>query len=1034
MSDLLRKIGRSRLVKLPDGRKQVIDRFDVRSDAGDPATLETDVFIAFGTAHGKYTTCLLISQPDLDFSGDQRVRQDLVRVYEEIHASNETQVGLDSVSEDANGRHTLSRASIQLSSATYVEGTAGATLTANSINYALVNVSKSDNGAVRNITRTYVEVTSSVTQVGAEIVTTDENGRKNVVATFVQLASASYTDGVVGTTAAPTTANCVLSSERVDANSAVRTITRSYVQATSTLTQVGSESVTTDENNRKRVQAIFIQLTSATYTDGVVGTTAAPTTANCVLIGEQKSATSAVRTVVRNYIEATATLTQVGGETITTNENDRKSVQATFIQLASASYTAGTIGTTAAPTTANCVLSGERVEVNAAVRTVVRAYVEATSSLTQVGGETVTTDENGRKSVQATFIQLTSASYTDGVIGTTAAPTTADCILSGERVEVNSTVRSVVRSYVQVTATLTQIGAEKVTQDANGRKQVQAVYIQLTSATYTPGVVGTTAAPTTADCLLSGEQVDASSVVRTVVRSYIQATATLTQIGAETVTTDEQGRKQVQATFIQLTSATYTPGTVGTTAAPTTADCILSGERVEANAVVRSVTRSYIQATASLVQVGAERVTTDENGRKRVQAVFIQLTSATYTPGTVGTTAAPTTANCILTAEDVEANAAVRTVTRTYLEATSSEAVVGQPIRSLGEDGREEATITFIQLASATYVPGTINSDTPPSPYAALGYLARAQHEASAAIRTIRRVYVVAGLLSTSSRQMGGGVLEVTYQSVRTESTPSGLVVSRTTQDPNGLPKYTVTALQRYDGGDLTSGTVQTYGKRVNFTYPGRAKPYYYDREYFTLNPITYGGLTTVLGITRFLDVFLSPPITTAINATVDVTYSTSASPTGYGTYWAPTSWATMNAAWFQAWTGGRDTNSRVEGLVGYRAVAPTQASVACNDNISASNPTGLKIYPVVSGVTAYTPDTLVTQGGNPYVASIFGGSVRYLGFAQLTVTGGPVAPDGNTYTLDYDVEDAFVTAAGVRYYRHVRTYATIPAQDALPI
>ena len=69
---------------------------------------------------------------------------------------------------------------------------------------------------------------------------------------------------------------------------------------------------------------------------------------------------------------------------------------------------------------------------------------------------------------------------------------------------------------------------------------------------------------------MSGEQVEANAAVRTVTRAYLEATATLTQIGSETVTTDEQGRHTVKATFIQLTSASYTPGTIGTTAAPTT--------------------------------------------------------------------------------------------------------------------------------------------------------------------------------------------------------------------------------------------------------------------------------------------------------------------------------------------------------------------------------------------------------------------------------------------------------------------------------
>lgn len=81
MPELLRKQGRSRLTKLPDGRKQVVDRFEVNGGASDPATLATLVFIAYGTAHPKYTDCLLDEQLQLAGSGDQRITQELTRTY-----------------------------------------------------------------------------------------------------------------------------------------------------------------------------------------------------------------------------------------------------------------------------------------------------------------------------------------------------------------------------------------------------------------------------------------------------------------------------------------------------------------------------------------------------------------------------------------------------------------------------------------------------------------------------------------------------------------------------------------------------------------------------------------------------------------------------------------------------------------------------------------------------------------------------------------------------------------------------------------
>lgn len=210
---LLRKIGRSRLVKLPDGRKQVIDRFEVRSDAGDPANLST-VFLAWGTAHEKYTDCLLVQQPNLDFSGDQRVEQDLVRVYEELHATNETQVGLYRASLDENGRHVFDADFIQLSSATFTEGTVGTTATINSVTCALSRVSHANNGAIRNITRTYNQIPSvaaTAEAVGPIVISYPFNNvgdATHVIASqeFEQLAS-YYAPLALGTTATVTVGN-----------------------------------------------------------------------------------------------------------------------------------------------------------------------------------------------------------------------------------------------------------------------------------------------------------------------------------------------------------------------------------------------------------------------------------------------------------------------------------------------------------------------------------------------------------------------------------------------------------------------------------------------------------------------------------------------------------------------------------------------------------------------------------------------------------------------------------------------------------
>jgi hypothetical protein len=603
--------------------------------------------------------------------------------------------------------------------------------------------------------------------------------------------------------------------------------------------------------------------------------------------------------------------------------------------------------------------------------------------------------------------------------------------------EFASTAASILRIRIYETMPATgEVMAGKPTRhtDENGREIVKITSLQLSADTYVPGTVGTSTppAPYAALGVLTEVSAEDTGAVRTVTRAYIEATTTLTQIGGEEVTLDENGRKTVKATFIQLTSQAYTAGTVGTTAAPTTANCVLTGEKVEANSAVRTVMRVYIEATTTLTQIGAEEVTLDENGRKTVKATFIQLTSQAYTAGTVGTTEAPTTANCVLTGEKVEANSAVRTVVRIYIEAIATETIIGKPRRTIGQDGRETASIITVQLSSATYVPGTVGTSTPAAPYTALGVLSEASAEDTGAVRTITRTYVVAGLVASSTRLLAGGIKEVTYQSVRTESVPDGIVVTRSIQNPNGLPSYSVSALQRYDGGDLTSSTAQSYQKRVNFTYPGRAKPYYHTRDYSIADSKVQSPFTTP-GVVDFMDVHLSPPITTPITATVDVSYSTTATVPAGLTFWSPKSWAIVVATWAPAWTHLTQASAKMEGLTGYRAIAPTQTSVTTTQNYGPTNLTGFKVYPVPSGLS-YTPDTLILQGGVPRVVYMMGSTVRWPTYAVLTVSGGPPAPDGNTYVLDYDIEDAFISSTGVRYYRHIKTSAQIPSQDALPV
>lgn len=462
MSGLLDKLGRSRISKLPDGRKRIVDRFKVRSDAADPANLETLVFLAFGTAHPKYTDCVLVDQSPLDFSGPHNVEQDLVRVYEQLPAAsdnpNEVQAGGDQVSLDSNNRHVLTRTSLQLAGATLVEGTIGSTISVGSLTYALTGVSHSSNGAVRSITRRYVEATATEVQVGRDSISRDSNNRRVVDRQFIQLASAAYVEGTIGSTITVSATAHALTSESKVEDEAVRTITRRYIEATATEVQVGKDEQGTDSNGRNTIRRTFVQLASAAYVAGTIGASITVDTVVYALASVSKGGDGAVRVINRAYVQASSTVTQVGPDEKGTDENGRSTITANFVQLASASYTAPDIGSAAVT---GYVHSTEAVGGDTAVRAIRRTYVEVTGTLTEIGYPLYSRDDDDRKRISRTFVILPASAGAEPstLSGSVGVEVFDGCVCSRAVVSDHSKARAIIRKdYIQATTTPAQIG------------------------------------------------------------------------------------------------------------------------------------------------------------------------------------------------------------------------------------------------------------------------------------------------------------------------------------------------------------------------------------------------------------------------------------------------------------------------------------------------------------------------------------------------------------------------------------------------
>jgi hypothetical protein len=240
------------------------------------------------------------------------------------------------------------------------------------------------------------------------------------------------------------------------------------------------------------------------------------------------------------------------------------------------------------------------------------------------------------------------------------------------------------------------------------------------------------------------------------------------------------------------------------------------------------------------------------------------------------------------------------------------------------------------------------------------------------------------GLISENIVAKNDGTREVTDISLGTRIQPAqGIVIRDDYHIDAGYTIYTVSVIQSADGSSDPSAVNYTQHKLGSFPMPGRAKSY-----------------AKTIGYWTALDVFLSPPVEVPVDFLVTVTYQTSATLGTVGTLWAPSTWATVEASYVGI---GNYPKFSMTALRGYRSVDATPIS--------------------------HTFGSLDYNGGTMLGNTCFGGSS-----GTLTCYGGPVAPDGNTYTMHYSLELAFTETNGTKWYRKTVTSCVAPTQAALPV
>jgi hypothetical protein len=156
---------RPKTEKLPDGRLRATFSLKVLEHIGqDKAQIAADVFIAFGTEAEKFPGLRLIEQYLDGLEPNKDGSLPLVRVYEELPATTEIQVGGNTQITLEDGRTAIEAKFLQLTAGAYVPGTVGTTTAPGDASAFLQKAEQVNNGAVRTITRTYVYA-GTLTQV-----------------------------------------------------------------------------------------------------------------------------------------------------------------------------------------------------------------------------------------------------------------------------------------------------------------------------------------------------------------------------------------------------------------------------------------------------------------------------------------------------------------------------------------------------------------------------------------------------------------------------------------------------------------------------------------------------------------------------------------------------------------------------------------------------------------------------------------------------------------------------------------------------
>jgi hypothetical protein len=288
-------------------------------------------------------------------------------------------------------------------------------------------------------------------------------------------------------------------------------------------------------------------------------------------------------------------------------------------------------------------------------------------------------------------------------------------------------------------------------------------------------------------------------------------------------------------------------------------------------------------------------------------------------------------------------------------------------------------------------------------------YLAGINDRSSERKGQVTLSWAEAGTLSETVTPESTGLNRVSTTYLAVEPATSHPVITRTTQNVEGLKTITVVTFQRSDGGAITSTQpTNTYGDMEVFVYPGIVGV-----SSVTAKSVN-NGVVVDNAINRFF--YQQSPVERPIPVTKYVFFQTSSTPTaGDYTYdgalglWSPSNYARGT---YYGWRYQRDgfgtPIGESPGFRGFRTV---------EDDTE------------ISGVVKSLSGTATDDDGLNGTLLLNGSTY------SISVSGGPEKPDGNKYTLGtIDIKPAFIDVDGTQYYRKIITVATIPEQSGSTI